>query len=344
MAKKILIRADGSTNIGMGHIMRCLALADGLRRRDAVVYFATKEYDQFVMDKIGEEKFHIFKFDPQFNLKDDAREVKNIVRKEGIDAIVTDSYGFDALYFQGLKEIGKLVVAIDDLAKIHHYADIVFNGNSSAFNYTYMRADYTKLYLGTDYILLRDEFREKHNLNREIKEFVENILITFGGVDSANQTMRVLKVMQEIRGIFKCIVVLGKGFSKKSEIEQFLKKSEKKVEVYQDVKKISDFMMKVDMAISAAGSTLYEFACLGLPAISFIMADNQRAHSEELHRAGVVINLGRYNDFSDKYLSQIILHLMAEQQTRLEMSQKGKELVDGKGVERTSEVILNAIS
>lgn len=113
--------------------------------------------------------------------------------------------------------------------------------------------------------------------------------------------------------------------------------------IYEAVSNISELMLDSDLAISAAGSTLYEFACLGLPAITVVVADNQRMHSEELHRLGTIINLGYHTDFSDKYILQIIRHLMVDSEKRKEMSENGKNLVDGKGVDRTTKIILDNI-
>lgn len=323
---KIAIRADGGSKIGMGHITRCLALAEELKNENCDITFITKNIEA-VVKKLIEEEF-------KFIALPDLQTEKIIYMKEQtkeFDILITDSYDIDFKYLDEIKKTGMFLVTIDDLNLLESYpSDIVINGNIYAENLNY-KSTYgqTKFLLGTKYTLLRKEFRNIPS--KKIKDTAESILITIGGSDHNGFTLKTLKIIKDKKDL-KIDVVIGTSFEDKlvNEINELVKMNGN-ISIYYNVNAeiMKELMIKADIAISAGGSTLYELATAGVPTLAIIAADNQIKNVEYMTKAECILNLG-FKINKDIFLENFN-KLLYDTAKRREMSLKGQNLVNGNG-------------
>ncbi|HEY8803608.1 MAG TPA: UDP-2,4-diacetamido-2,4,6-trideoxy-beta-L-altropyranose hydrolase, partial [Clostridium sp.] len=283
---KIAIRADGGSVIGMGHIMRTLVLARELAKANTIFYVCRKDKpltEKYMngIDKVRNEGFEVILINED-NVIDELANVN-------ADCLITDSYDVDEDYFNETKDMFSKTGYIDDINAFYYNVDFVINQNVTANNYKYKCNDDTSLFLGTGYVMLRQEFR--NTKPNKVKTNINDILITMGGADPANFTLKLLKYIKDLDYNFH--VVIGPSFSKIDEIQKEIINRDN-IKLYFNANMIE--MMKLsDIAITAAGSTLYELGSLGVPTLGVILADNQEGVAKEMHKNGHIINLGWYD-------------------------------------------------
>lgn len=334
---KIAVRADGGPNIGMGHVQRCLVLCNQLKKSGAEIFFISKK-NEAIEKKIKQEGFEVITLKNNIGLEEDLRNTINAVKTYEADVVITDSYAINEHYLAEIKRIAPLLVSIDDLARISFPSDIVINQNIYAKKLNYHSSTgRTKFLLGPKYALLREEFS---NLGkRKINEKVKNILITLGGSDFFNLTPRILKILDKINQDFKITVVIGPFFKNISEIKKTAKEINKKVELIRDSYEISKIMFGSDLAIAGGGTTLYELAATGTPALAFCLAENQLRNIKGMAEAGTLVNMGWGNEWKEEKLYREINNLVNNYMARKKMSRSGQQLVDGKGCLRIVKII-----
>lgn len=334
---KIAVRADGGSNIGMGHIQRCLALSGQLRKNGAKIVFVSKK-DETIEKKIKEEGFEVIALKTNIGLEEDLKDTINTIEARRTDVVITDSYAIDEGYLTEIKKIVPLLVSIDDLAEIFFPSDIVINQNIYAKNLNYRSlTGKTEFLLGPKYTLLREEFS---NLGkRKINEKVKNVLITLGGSDFFNLTPKILKLLDGISQDFEITVVIGPFFKNIVEIERTTKEINKKVELVYNSHKMNKIMLASDLAVTGGGITLHELAVTGTPALAFCLADNQLRNIKGMAETGTLINMGWGNNWGEERFYKKINELIDNHVLRRRVSKLGQELVDGKGSQRVSAVI-----
>jgi UDP-2,4-diacetamido-2,4,6-trideoxy-beta-L-altropyranose hydrolase len=324
---EVAIRADGGPKIGMGHITRCLALAEELKYENCDITFITKNIET-VTKKFTEDGFKFIAL-PDLQAEEEIIYMKE--KTKVFDILITDSYDIDLKYLDQIKKTGMFLVTVDDLNLLESYpSDIVINGNIYAEDLNY-KSTYgqTKFLLGAKYALLRKEFRNIPP--KEIKDIPENILITMGGSDPNGFTLKILEIIKERRDL-KIDVVIGPSFEDKlvNEINELVKKSGN-ILTYHNVNAeiMKELMIKADIAISAGGSTLYELAAAGVPTIVIIAADNQIRNVEYMTKAECILNLGF--EIDKNMLIDNFNKLLYDSVKRREISSKGQKILDGNG-------------
>lgn len=335
---KIAIRADGGPNIGLGHIQRCLALSSQLQKSGLGILFIIKR-NEVVKEKIEQEGFEVIELKDNLNLEEDLGHTIEVIRNNKVDILITDSYGFDEKYLIETKKSVGLLVSIDDLAVIAFPSDIVINQNIYANELNYHSSiDKTKFLLGPKYALLREEFA---NLGkRKISPKIKNVLVTLGGSDRFNLTPKILNVLDTIEEDFNITAVIGHFFNNVPEIQNTVKKMSKKAELIYNSSQMTDLMLSSDLAITGGGTTLYELAATGTPAFAFCLADNQVKNVKGMAKTGTVIDMGWGNEWKAENLYKEINELINDYIPRKKMSKLGQKLVDGKGNQRVSDIIL----
>jgi len=309
--RKALFRCEGSTQIGTGHIMRCLSLAEGLKKKDWQCNFIMKDYDGRLTDKIKEKGFELRLIPKESSLKEDLKLTRKYASQLEVSIILTDSYNIDREYLKTLKENPFFVLSIDDSAKNHFYSDILLNQNihATAREYSGRIEPYTKLLLGPKYALLREDFV----INRKAKgisENVQKILVTMGGGDPYNQSLKVLKALNSMEGDFSITVLLGSSFLFQEEIKTFTRRSSKRIKVIHDTSQVARLMEESDLAISAAGCTVWELCYLGVPTILLILSENQEPIAQSLQKKGIMKNLGWFNQVFEPHIQKEVSKLI----------------------------------
>lgn len=340
----IAIRADGGYSIGMGHIMRCIALAQALRDKGCRVYFIVRPDPavEAVLKKRLNDDAGVISIESHDDLNDELVRLESILRCHAIDVLVVDHYGADQAYLIEAKKIVDELVSIDDLNLFAFPSDIVINGNIYAPDMEYKSLyGNTKFLLGPRYLLMREEFR---NLpKRCAKEKVERILVTMGGSDLMGITAKALRALRGIWSDIAVDVVMGVAFNDKDAVEIEVSRMSN-VNLLYDVDDMAELMLKADLAISAAGSTLYELAACGVPTIALVQADNQVAGAEGMAKAGCIVNLGWGNEVDEDDVRDAVKRMINDKRKRQYISSIGQSLIDGYGTYRCAEEIYDAIS
>ena len=205
------------------------------------------------------------------------------------------------------------------------------------------REPYTRLMLGTRHALLRREFLKWRGWQREIPKVARRILVTLGGSDPDNVTLRVIQALSMVElEALEVLVVAGGANPYLPELQQAIRDSTYSVRLMSNVTDMSGLMAWAEVAITGAGSTCWETAFMGLPAITIILADNQRPVAEKLAAEGVVLNLGWHEHILEARMAQEITVLSASRSTRSKQTDRGREMVDGGGgLEIISKMIHN---
>jgi len=333
--KTLLFRADGKKSLGMGHIIRCLGLADALRRErpELEIFFLTKyEEGKSVIEENGYQIILV--------AEDGFDEIKGLAQKDAL--LITDFFDTDNSYISKIKkETGLKIISIDNNTTLKEIdSDIVINANVINEKETKV-IDSTQYFLGINYMILRKEF-EKERREKKIHDKVSSILVMSGGADDPGLTLTAVKALQDVSRDVEITVVLGPGFAYQDQLDDILSESKREFNVIQNPDNLVEIIKKTDMAVTAAGIAMWEFAALGVPSIVVPLAEHQADAAKAFENAGSVINIG-YSPQNITVIYEATIKLMRDKTLRKQLSKKGQQLVDGKGLERVVKIIKQMI-
>lgn len=332
--RPLLIRADATAEIGTGHVMRCLALAQAWQDTGASAAFLCARLPEALEPRLKAEALELRRLDLEPGSKEDAFATASIALETGAGWVVTDGYEFGAEYQKALKDSGLRVLFIDDYGHADSYcADLVLNQNIYAEEAIYARREpTTQLLLGPRYALLRREFLRWRDWERTTPDVARKVLVTMGGSDPANVTGRVLSALSTLRveGL-EVEVVVGAANPNMSALQDLVSRFPVPVRLETGVTDMPELMAWADLAVSAAGSTSWELLFMGLPALVVPLADNQEPVARALVAQRAVMSFPRSG--LDP-LGPAAEKLCRDPARRGVMSSRGKGLVDGRGANR----------
>jgi len=335
MSRFLRIRADANARIGTGHLMRCLALAQGWKARGGQATFITACESDGLQQRLSDQGFHVITLKQSHPEPADWEITLQTLRTHPGAWVVLDGYHFDPGYQRQIKEAGHRLLVIDDTAHLdHYYADVVLNQNINAEQLHYSCEPYTRLLLGTRYVLLRSEFLTWQRWKRKIPDVARNILVTLGGSDPDNVTFKVIQALQqvEVDGL-EAVVVVGGSSPHYEELQSAIRDSRFAICLKRNAPNMPELMAWADAAVSAGGSTSWELAFMGLPNVILVLAENQREIAEGLDASGIALNLGWYAEISELAFAQTLKTLISNPTRRRAMSEEGRQLVDGSGTD-----------
>lgn len=333
----ILFRADGNPDIGTGHIMRCLSLADALREQDQEITFITAEsYFQRLIQTRGypctvlgtaydrmEEELSIF---------------LPIIERERPELVILDSYFVTPQYMEAVKRTVPLLYT-DDLNLFDYPVDIVVNYNIYGPDVPYPQ---NKMYLlGPQYAPLRKEFQGVSQ--RNTKDRVENVLVSTGGTDPYHVALHCAEYLREHLPRENMIfhLVLGAMNQDAADLERIAEELPF-IRLHRQITNMCSLMLQCDAAISAAGTTLYELCACGLPTVTYILADNQIQGAQMFQKAGLMPCAGDIREdacFLER-LFELLNSLADDFAQRQRIAEQMQGAVDGRGAARLAEAIL----
>jgi UDP-2,4-diacetamido-2,4,6-trideoxy-beta-L-altropyranose hydrolase len=285
-------------------------------------------------DRLKSEGMEVVHLSTKPGSPNDALQTVELASKMDTSWVVVDGYHFGADYQQRIKEAGLRLMVIDDYGHAeHYYADIVLNQNLHAYERLYTnREPYTQLLLGTRYVLLRREFLKWRGYKKEIPEVARKVLVTLGGSDPDNVTLKVIQVLKQVKvdGL-EAIVVVGANNPHYEELQRIVRDSRPHICLESNVANMPELMAWADVAITSGGTTCWELAFMGVPFAVVILADNQRKVGESLEKFGIAINLGWHGDLSSAEIAEVLARLIKSAMLRIRMAQRGQQLVDGEG-------------
>lgn len=355
MNKMILFRVDSSIEIGSGHVMRCLTLANKLRKSGAEVQFISRELPGNLNEYIESKGFNVNQLSEvpiqfvsnevaSFRSQADVQATIAILEKVlfNIDWIIIDHYGIDKKWEMQIRPFVKNIMVIDDLANRYHDCDLLLDQNH--YNYPNERYQglvpaYCKKFLGPKYALLRDEFRKaKKNLEKR-DGYIRRILVSFGGSDPTNETFKTIEALHLIPRLNVIVdIVVGSGNQNKHLIEETCRKIPW-MNYYCQVDHMAELMAKADLSIGAGGASNWERCYLGLPTIVIIVAQNQEETTLALADLGAIWCLGWYHEVDSHIIAKAILRAMADATETLNMKQRMLRLMDGENNEEENEIL-----
>lgn len=338
----LLLRADADSSQGTGHVMRCLALAQEWQAHGGRAIFISRCHSAALRARVEASGAAWVALKENDSVEADLQiTLARLSERQGT-LLVLDGYHFDARQQQAMKIPRHPLLVIDDNAHLPTYhADILLNQNLGAGQLDYHCAPDTVLLLGPSYALLRPEFQSWRRRLRCNRTVGRRVLVTMGGSDPNNFTLRVIDALARLDtpGI-EARVVLGSANRHVAIVERAVAACPAHIELLHGVNDMAALMGWADFAVSAAGSTCWELVCLGLPAVVVSLAENQRRIADELDAAGVAQNLGWHESVTAARLAAALENLVYASFRRFSMSEKSRWLVDGRGTERVVQALI----
>src|SRR5690554_353365 len=357
-AVRVAFRADASVQIGTGHVMRCLTLADELTRQGHECRFVCREHGGHLGDLIASKGYGFTLLpapgDNEVEANDrnsdnyarwlgvpwqeDARQTLDALTPWKPDWLVVDHYALDAEWERALANVVGSIMVIDDLANRCHKCALLLDQNLGrvASDYDDLLPNDCHRLIGPGYALLRPEFANlrEQSLNRRQQPALKRILISLGGVDRTNVTGQVLDALSEsaLPASTELDIIMGAAAPYLDEVRQQATGLPFKATVSVNVTDMAERMCLADLSIGAAGGTSWERGCLGLPAILVVLAENQVAGATALEASGAAVKIDDADQLGAT-LPSVLVALF--EPGRLErMSDAAAGITDGDGLFR----------
>ncbi len=323
---RVLVRADSSREIGTGHVVRCLTLAQALRSRSAHVEFMSSTGEGNINSQIVKAGFAVSEIQPEAG---------------HWDWLIVDHYGLDHVYERSARTASERILVIDDLANRVHDCDLLLDQNL----YPQMELRYAKLIpqgavtlLGPTFALLRPEFAEARAAKPRV-ESVSRILVFFGGSDPTDETSKALEALAGLQlGECSIDVLVGAANPRREKLESMVRRIPR-CSLVEPTEKMAALMSTASLVVGAGGTTSWERCCLGLPSIVVAVADNQIAISRALADGGYQEYLGSHESVSVEVLRDALRVAIADFSSLAAAGARSRELVDGLGVQRVLEAM-----
>jgi UDP-2,4-diacetamido-2,4,6-trideoxy-beta-L-altropyranose hydrolase len=329
----IVIRTDASFQIGTGHVIRCLTLAEILRLQSARVIFICREHPGNLCDYIESKGFKVLRlampgqdeatesdcYNDQgpphlswlgVSWQKDADETIAILLQEETDRLIIDHFGVDISWEHRVKMSVPLKIAvIDGQFDRHHDCDFLLDPNlteNSAERWSSLVPLYCKMFIGPAFTFLRQEFIVERSHLKKRDGLIQKILIAFGGVDEHNATDLAIEAVQKADGFkFDVDVIIGAGNPHRLELEKKCRFLEN-VTVHSQPPQLARLMAEADLSLGAGGTMAWERCYLGLPTIMIAVADNQNEICRQLDRIGAAVCLGKLRDLQIDKIVEVI--------------------------------------
>jgi len=355
----IVFRCDASIQIGTGHVMRCLPLADELARQGAKCYFICREHEGNLIDFIAKKGYETYRLEAVSldsskkneaestlfhsewlgaTQETDAKLVLDIISGIQPNWLVVDHYALDSYLEEKVRPHCNNILVIDDLADREHDCDILLDQNYGRSNRDYINLipKDCLLLCGPKYSLLRSEFHSlrEYSLKRRTNSELKSILINLGGVDKDNFTSKVIASLAKspLPKDCKITIVAGSTTPWLSNLQNEASKLPWRTQVLCGVENMAELMAECDLAIGAAGSTSWERCCLGVPSILLCIAENQKMVIDSLSNKGIILSIDIDSINSVNINSKIAL-IKKNLSTYIRLS---SEVTDGLGCNRVA--------
>lgn len=357
---QVAFRVDASLQIGTGHVMRCLTLADALQVHGAKSTFICRQHEGNLIQQIKQRGHAVINLPidsrtNEGNEQDklahaawlggpwihDAEQTREAIRGKTFDWLVVDHYALDIRWEQALNSHYRKLMVIDDLADREHCCDLLLDQNLGRFAKAYegLVQQNAITLIGPRYALLRPEFAEwrAYSLRRREYGQLQNLLITMGGVDIDNVTGQVLTALtkSDLSQSIRINVVMGPHAPWLNQVKEQAAKMMQPTSVLAGVNNMAQLMADSDLCIGAAGSTSWERCCVGLPSIMLVLAPNQLKGALALQNLGAskVIEIHK----------QITKYMFTNEMLK-KLSQAAAAVTDGLGGERVATLMVENIN
>ncbi|MBY0123451.1 UDP-2,4-diacetamido-2,4,6-trideoxy-beta-L-altropyranose hydrolase [Bacillus sp. S/N-304-OC-R1] len=338
----IIIRVDASIEIGSGHVMRCLTLADFLQEKGAEVAFICANLEGNMIDFIRENRYKVFPIGKGLGNVIDAKATIDILNEHQVDLLIVDHYQIDSNWEKTIKEkyYSIKLMVIDDLANREHECDLLLDQNyfkNLNNRYDHLIPAHCRKLLGPKYLLLRPEFYLGDKVKKAYKT-IQDILVFYGGSDPTNETLKVLEAFDRLEvSNINVHVVVGLSNGKRDHIKEIC--AETQYSYYEQIDYIASLMRKSDLALGAGGVTMWERCFLGLPSIVTVVAENQIGSTHAAAEYGAIWNLGWHESVNMSNYVDIINRVLASPEMLTGMSNRARRLMHSEITYHTHPVV-----
>lgn len=361
---RVITRVDASSQIGTGHVMRCLQLAAILSEQGAKCEFVCREHEGHLMDHILSRGYEVHALTkPSINVsftselahaswlgvgwQTDAAQTRQSLGSERLDWLIVDHYALDYRWESALRPSCKRIIAIDDLADRQHDCDLLLDQNygSSAERYQGLVPTNCIQCHGPEYALLKPVYAERRAHLLASNGQLRRVLIYFGGgADVANLTCLAVQAFQAPELVpVELDIVIGASYAHRSALEELVA-LRSKATIHRQLPDLADLMAMADLAIGAGGATTWERCCMGLPTVVISVAENQRPVCEALSVDKYIDYLGHFDRVTSELIRDRVLSLLKKPDLLRNLSERGMRLVDGSGISRLTRVLAPAHS
>jgi UDP-2,4-diacetamido-2,4,6-trideoxy-beta-L-altropyranose hydrolase len=352
-----VFRVDSSSKIGIGHVMRCLALANEIREMGGLCLFISRPLNGNINKLIKKKNFELLELKkpvrkinnilrgsnhPNYasvSWEEDAKETINILSKMNIRWLIIDHYSLCSLWENELSGHVSNILVIDDIGDRAHQCNILLDQNLDAnkLKYQHLIPKKCKALLGPKYALLRPEFKEKRHKSLEKRKGrkLKRILLNFGGSDSKDFVKKVLSAIakHKLRPDISIYIISNKFSGNENPYVKLIDRIHNSIKCFAIVDNLAEILLDIDLVVGAAGSSSWERCCLGVPSIVFSIAENQNEIAKSLSQAGAAIYMSEINLKDGSFVKK--LDELAEPNGILScMSEKALNIVDGNGIKR----------
>jgi len=328
LKRKIFFRADGNSQMGLGHIVRCGALANSLVNSFETILLTKCKVDSILQN--AKNQFSQVYILDEDALEFEAEKISDKISSE--DILVLDGYYFDTNYQEYFRQMGCSLVCIDDIHQCHFVSNCIINHSLSAKKTDYSAENYTKFYLGLDYALLRKSFL--NNASSRIKNHFSpnnNVFISLGGADPNNNTLKIIQDLasQSFKNEYEFHVVFGSGYQFFDDFIKMNFMKQLKLLVYRNLSEVQmiNLMSKCSIAITSPSTVAIEFISVGGGLYLKCIADNQNEFYKEIIKEKGAFPI---EDFG-----------LRDLQDHKNMFRRHCELIDGKQKERHNFIFQN---
>lgn len=333
--KNVLFLCDASKEVGLGHLTRCLALAFEFSKKSCNVAFATKTPEARRL--IENKHYPVFEKNKQ-NYKE---WLKSLILSFKVDILILDIRDdLDKTTLIELKQLFNITIAtIDDPTDKRLSCDYAFYPPLEQIKKAKWENFKGKLFIGFEWVILRSQFLEYYS-EKKYPNTPVKILVSAGGSDPKGITLIIAKSLNKLKVPFEALIVLGGFFKWDKELSDILKSVNYRYILLKDVENMASIMGQCDFAIISFGTSAYELAFLGIPAIYLCISQDHSTSASMFEKKGCAINLGLYKNTNEEEIAQVALQLVQNSDLRIGMSKKAKDLIDGLGAKRIVEVLL----
>jgi UDP-2,4-diacetamido-2,4,6-trideoxy-beta-L-altropyranose hydrolase len=369
---QIAFRTDASLQIGSGHVMRCLTLADALKAQGAQCHFICRAHPGNLMEVIRQRGFMVNGLvapvqQAQAAIKNIATEMKNslsiqqpepdhaswlggtwqtdaqetatYLTRLQPDWLVVDHYAIDRRWEEALAVHYRHLLVIDDLADRPHRCNVLLDQNlgRQPQDYSGLVPTYCQVLTGPQFALLRPEFAALRPFSlqrRQAKFSLRQLLITMGGVDQLNATAQVLQALKNcaLPQVCRITVIMGLTAPWLQNVKKLAEQMPWPTEVVANAHDMAQRMADSDLSIGAAGSTSWERCCLGLPTLMLVLADNQKPSAQALDAACAARLIGAVSDITREL--PLAIRELSDSECQMRMSGAASTITDGLGIDK----------
>jgi UDP-2,4-diacetamido-2,4,6-trideoxy-beta-L-altropyranose hydrolase len=363
----IVFRADASLDIGTGHVMRCLTIAEALRERGANCRFVCRSHPGNLLELIRLRGFKLHVLPVQSPLlllgeeigereithavwlgtdwATDAEQTQAVLGEMQFDWLIVDHYALDARWETAVQKLFKQTMVIDDLANRKHVCDALIDEayhKNYLSRYNQLVSNKCRKLLGARYTPISKKFIEARKINRIRDGNISHILITLGGSSVSRYASEIVAALLDLglKNVFIDMVIRKSPdpTDKYSSIIDLMP-----LNVYVEPVELAPLMYIADLAVCAGGFTSYELAYMGVPSILIPATKSQSELTEGLAEMGAAINMGFFKDFDERKFLNLCAELITSRDKYLSLSRNGSMLIDGLGVQRIVAFILEGV-